>query len=79
MKLSGYQIWSVPESGTYSITVQGAQGAGTSIYSNYTGGMGIIKQVNVTLKGKKHRMPGHKLVITVGQQGESYSARLGDK
>ena len=72
MTQSGYQLWDLPGPGIYKITVQGAQGGGTSFYKNYEGGRGAIMQGTFTLEGGK-------LVILVGQQGESCSHRLGDK
>ena len=70
----GTQVWTVPESGIYTIKVAGASGGNSLSGSNAnlnanTGdpGMGSIMQANYSLK------KGTKLYIEVGQQGLNYN------
>ena len=62
----GFQLWTVPETGTYRITAKGAQGgrtAGNGTYSNSPGN-GAHISADIAL------MRGTKIVIIVGQAGE---------
>jgi len=62
----GFQLWTIPKTGTYRITAQGGQGArtaGNGTYSNSPGnGANIRADIAFTL--------GTKIVIIVGQAGE---------
>lgn len=67
----GYQLWTVPATGTYSITVAGARAGArasgnASIYPGFGEGA-IIRSSNISL------VEGEKLQIVVGQEGLSYS------
>jgi len=62
----GFQIWTVPTTGTYRITAKGAQGgstAGNGTYSNSPGNGAHISADIALVKGTK-------IVIIVGQSGE---------
>ena len=62
----GFQLWTVPTTGTYRITAKGAQGgynAGLGSYSNSPGN-GAHISADIAL------MIGTKIVIIVGQSGE---------
>ena len=58
----GYQLWTVPQTGNYTIEVWGAQG-GTPTTDTVVGGMGA------RMKGTFNLIRGEVLKITVGQQG----------
>jgi len=62
----GFQLWTVPKTGTYRITAKGGQGArtaGNGSYSNSPGnGANIRTDIAFTM--------GTKIVIIVGQAGE---------
>ena len=60
----GIQQWSVPASGTYSITIAGAAG-GDNTYASITGGKGGLITTNVNLT------QGTVLYLVVGQKGSS--------
>ena len=63
---AGYQLWSIPESGTYRITAYGAKGGGpTNNTVSILGGSGAVAEGEIAF-GK-----GDKLLILVGQQGSS--------
>jgi hypothetical protein len=61
--VSGIQIWTVPTSGTYRITANGARG-GQSYNWGPQGGLGASMRGDFVLVG------GDKLKILVGQQGD---------
>ena len=61
--LSGSQIFTVPRSGNYTVTIAGASG-GHGVCSNYSG-LGVIVNGTVPLRR------GERLRILVGQQGTS--------
>ncbi|GAB5390176.1 MAG: hypothetical protein Alpg2KO_31440 [Alphaproteobacteria bacterium] len=61
---SGYQIWTVPYSGTYRLDLSGAGGGNASGYS-YTIGRGA------RIEGDRSFTAGQQLMILVGQQGGS--------
>ena len=61
MTTQGYQLWTVPATGTYTIEIAGAQGTGT--YGGYTGGLGVVVRMTVQLNS------GAVIGIVVGQQG----------
>lgn len=79
---NGYQVWTVPETGTYQIKVAGSRsGMGTGVYaaptSQYTGS-GAVIQANLPL------VQGQKLIMVVGafsdatgSQQNSYATYLG--
>lgn len=67
----GYQLWTVPATGTYTITVAGARagaraGGNVSITPGYGQGA-IIRSSNISL------VQGQKLQIVCGQEGLSYT------
>ena len=62
----GWQIWEVPQDGTYRIEAWGAQG-GKGRYGSYGGGYGARMRGDFALKA------GEKLYIAVGQKGQSGS------
>lgn len=67
----GYQLWTVPATGTYEITVAGARaggrpGVGANIAAGYGQGA-VIRSSNISLT------QGEQLQIVVGQEGLSYS------
>ncbi|MGE4444326.1 MAG: hypothetical protein AB7E37_05020 [Candidatus Altimarinota bacterium] len=55
----GYQLWTVPKTGWYSIDAYGAQGGTNS----YAGGLGA------RMKGNFYLLKGEKLTILIGQTG----------
>lgn len=61
---SGYQLWTVPATGTYRIEVWGAQG-GQPRVSGESGGLGA------RMRGDFNLIEGDVLNIVVGQQGQS--------
>lgn len=67
MITNGYQLWTVPESGTYRITARGAQGAPAEVAA---GGRGAI------ITGDFNLTAGEKLQILVGQTAAVASSRL---
>ena len=60
----GYQLWTVPATGTYQIDARGARGGNASGFS-CTGGLGARALARFSL------VQGDKLLILVGQQGGS--------
>jgi hypothetical protein len=60
---NGYQIWTVPATGTYSIDAYGAGGGGTQGTLNTDAGSGA------RIKGEFFLTAGTKLRIVVGQKG----------
>jgi hypothetical protein len=58
----GYQRWTVPATGTYTITAAGAQGGGGR-WSTYYGGLGAIMRCTIALT------QGDYLIFVVGQRG----------
>lgn len=60
----GIQEWTVPETGTYTITAAGAKG-GSGGFGTYPGGSGRIISANVTLT------QGDTLKVVVGQAGQN--------
>ena len=70
----GFQLWTVPEDGDYTIEVKGASGGSVSYpgtpnnFFNAQGGGGA------TLKGTFSLTGGDKVLIAVGQHGNPYSA-----
>lgn len=67
MITNGYQLWTVPASGTYRITARGAQGAPAEAAA---GGRGAI------IAGDFNLTAGEKLQILVGQTAAVASGRL---
>lgn len=67
MITNGYQLWTVPTTGTYRITARGAQGAPTEAAA---GGRGAI------IKGDFSLTAGEKLQILVGQTASINTNRL---
>lgn len=67
MIINGYQLWTVPETGTYRITARGAQGAPAEASA---GGRGAIIAGNFNLTA------GEKLQILVGQTASVATNRL---
>lgn len=67
MLTNGIQLWTVPSTGTYRITVRGAQGAPTE---SAAGGRGAIMRGDFSLTS------GEKLQILVGQTASVASGRL---
>ncbi len=66
----GYQLWTVPATGTYTIEARGAQGA-ENYDSSYTGANGAV------MIGDFNLSSGEQLIILVGQQGsQSVSSTL---
>ena len=65
----GYQLWTVPATGSYRITSIGAAGGGTSSLSGKGAGARMIGVFNFT--------SGQKLKILVGQQGQDGSNACG--
>ena len=63
----GYQLWTVPQTGSYTIQVAGAAGGN---YSSYSKGAGNVISSTVTLT------VGDKLNICVGQPGTSGSGSM---
>ena len=61
----GYQLWTVPQTGSYTIQVAGAAGGS---YSTYSKGAGNVISSTVTLT------MGDKINICVGQQGTGNSS-----
>ena len=61
--IRGSQIFAIPRSGNYTITIAGASG-GHGVCSNYSG-LGVIVRETVQFRR------GEKLRILVGQQGTS--------
>ena len=65
MVTQGYQLWTVPQSGTYEFEVAGAQAAAVTYPSpGSTGGRGVIVQ------GRYDLVQGEVVTIAVGQTGE---------
>ena len=65
MTTQGYQLWTVPQTGTYEFEVAGAQAAAVTYPSpGSTGGRGVIVQ------GRYDLVQGEVVTITVGQTGE---------
>ena len=64
---NGIQLWTVPRSGTYTVTAYGAQGAPTMATA---GGVGAVIQGDFAL------VKGDKIKILVGQSANIASARL---
>jgi len=62
----GFQLWTVPKTGTYRITAKGAQGGRTDGLGTYNNspGNGAHISADIALMG------GTKIVIIVGQAGE---------
>jgi hypothetical protein len=58
--ISGKQYWTVPRTGSYRVTVAGAAGAVSNLY---TGGSGAIQQTDLSLS------EGSVLIMMVGQKG----------
>lgn len=69
--VQGYQLWTVPVTGTYTVTVAGARaGARASGNASIAPGFGegaVIRSSNISL------VQGEQLQIVVGQEGLSYS------
>lgn len=65
MTSQGIQLWKVPTTGTYIITVAGAAGGGAT--QGYTGGAGYVLQSQFSLT------QGQVLSIVVGQTGSTNS------
>ena len=61
---NGYQLWTVPVTGTYRITASGAAGGNCTSYGYY-GGSGAVMQGDFSLT------QGQQLTILVGQVGSS--------
>ena len=66
MSKQGFQVWTVPQDGTYHIHAYGAKG-GANSYNNNPPGKGAQVSGDFTLK------KGTKLIIIVGQQANSFS------
>lgn len=64
----GYQLWTVPKTGTYEFEVAGAQAAAVAYSSVSPGGRGVI------LKGRHSLTKGDIVTIAVGQQGAPVSS-----
>jgi hypothetical protein len=64
MPQTGFQLWTVPDTGTYQIITRGA-GGGTSNNWGQRGGYGAYQQGDFTLNN------GDKLKMVVGQRGEN--------
>ena len=62
----GFQLWTVPKTGTYRITVNGAQGGRTAGNGSTSHSPGE----GATIRGDFYFNQGTKLVIIVGQPGE---------
>ena len=62
MTTQGYQLWTVPVTGTYTITVAGAVG-GQDLSGNHIPGSGIILTFTITLN------INNILCICIGQSG----------
>ena len=60
----GYQLWTVPQTGTYEFEVAGAQAAAATYPSSSAGGRGVI------VKGRYNLTRGEIITIAVGQTGE---------
>jgi hypothetical protein len=67
----GYQLWTVPSSGSYRIQVAGARGGNTIGSSGHLGGLGA------TIEGDFSLESGQKLLILVGQTGVDRSTTCG--
>ena len=65
MVTTGYQLWTVPQTGTYEFEVAGAQAASVTYPSTSTGGRGAI------VKGNYSLTRGQVVTIAVGQIGAS--------
>ena len=65
MSKQGFQVWTVPETGTYRIDAYGAKG-GVNTYNNNPPGLGAHITGDFTLT------KGTKLVIIVGQQAPGF-------
>lgn len=70
---NGIQLWTVPVSGTYRITVLGASGGGIGTTNNQRGGRGT------SIIGEFELVQGEVIRILVGQMGahNQYGATLG--
>ena len=66
----GYQIWTVPKTGNYRIKAYGAAG-GAEIETQYENGKGAVTQ------GEFFLNMGTKMMIIVGQQGETPTGGAG--
>tara|TARA_B110000305_G_scaffold228040_1_gene277358 strand:+ start:14805 stop:15815 length:1011 start_codon:yes stop_codon:yes gene_type:complete len=64
MPQTGFQLWTVPDTGTYQIITRGA-GGGTSNNWGQRGGYGAYQQGDFTLNN------GDKLKMVVGQRGQN--------
>ena len=58
--IGGKQYWTVPRTGTYRVTVAGAAGAVSNLY---TGGLGVVQQSDLSLT------EGNILILLPGQKG----------
>lgn len=70
--VQGYQLWTVPKTGTYTVTVAGARagaraGGNASIAPGFGEGA-VIRSSNISLT------QGEKIQIVVGQEGLSYAS-----
>ena len=74
-ELFGYQVWTVPQTGSYSITVGGAQGGSINQFGGEAkgkfGGKGVIISARFDL------IQGEELFIAVGQEGGSHKRNNG--
>jgi hypothetical protein len=59
----GYQLWTVPQTGTYEFEVAGAQAASVTYPSSSAGGRGVI------VRGRYNLTRGEVVTIAVGQTG----------
>ena len=67
---NGFQYWTVPATGIYEITVNGAQGGDGAVSPNYHGGGGL-GGLGAEMRGEFALTAGEVLAIVVGQQGEA--------
>ena len=68
MVTTGYQLWTVPQTGTYEFEVAGAQAAAAGYPSSSVGGRGVI------VRGRYSLNRGDIVTIAVGQTGEPVSS-----
>ena len=71
MKTQGYQLWTVPATGVYELTLAGAAGNGCLVDNNtQPGGRGAVISMRVEL------VQGQQIGIIVGQKGIGASSTL---
>jgi len=68
MTTQGYQLWTVPQTGTYEFEVAGAQAGSVTYPSSSDGGRGVI------VEGRYSLTQGQVVTIAVGQTAANFTA-----